>query len=90
MPSTNVTIRMDADLKRDAEDLFRDLGLTLSGAINVFVRQAVREQALPFRLERLQPNDETRRALDEVMRGENLSRPFHSVEELIADLNADD
>lgn len=35
-------------------------------------------------------NEETRRVLDEVMRGEGLSRPFSSVEELLAELNADE
>lgn len=35
-------------------------------------------------------NEETRRVLDEVMRGEGLSRPFSSVEELLAERNADE
>ena len=48
MAQTNLTIRIDEDIKHDAENLFDNLGLTLSGAINVFFRQAVREQAIPF------------------------------------------
>jgi|GEM_PF-1799157 len=47
---TNITIRIDDDVKRDAEVLFERLGLTMSGAINVFFRQAIREQSIPFRL----------------------------------------
>jgi DNA-damage-inducible protein J len=47
---TNITVRIDDDVKRDAETLFGKLGLTVSGAINVFFRQAIREQAIPFQV----------------------------------------
>lgn len=45
---TNITIRIDDDVKKEAETLFDKLGLSMSGAINVFFRQAIREQAIPF------------------------------------------
>ena len=45
---TNITIRVDEDVKREAETLFNQLGMSISGAINVFFRQAIREQAIPF------------------------------------------
>jgi len=45
---TNITIRIDEDVKREAETLFNQLGMSMSGAINIFVRQAIREQAIPF------------------------------------------
>ncbi len=45
---TNITVRIDETVKRDAETLFDKLGLSISGAINVFFRQAIREQAIPF------------------------------------------
>jgi len=45
---TNITIRIDDEVKRDAETLFDKLGMSMSGAINVFFRQAIREQAIPF------------------------------------------
>jgi len=44
----NITIRIDDDIKREAESLFSKLGLSISGAANVFFRQAIREQAIPF------------------------------------------
>lgn len=50
MTNVNVTIRMDSELKKQAETLFNDLGLNLSSAINIFIRQAVREQAIPFKI----------------------------------------
>ena len=46
--STNISIRMDVELKRDAEELFANLGMNLSTAFNVFLRQSLRVQGLPF------------------------------------------
>jgi DNA-damage-inducible protein J len=48
MAQTNLTIRIDESIKHDAENLFNALGMSMSGAINIFFRQAVREQAIPF------------------------------------------
>ena len=45
---TNITVRIDDEVKKEAEALFENLGLSMSGAINVFFRQAIREQAIPF------------------------------------------
>ena len=45
---TNVTIRIDEVIKKEAETLFDKLGMSMSGAINIFFRQAIREQAIPF------------------------------------------
>lgn len=59
MASVNVTIRMDEDMKRQADDLFSDLGMSLSGAVTVFVKQAIRQQAIPFIIGRDMPNRET-------------------------------
>ena len=49
MNSVNVTIRVDKDVKKQAEVLFNDLGLNLSSAINMFLHQAIAEQAIPFK-----------------------------------------
>jgi len=46
--TTNLTIRMDSSVKKQADALFSDLGMNLSTAFNVFVRQAIRMQRLPF------------------------------------------
>ncbi len=44
----SITIRVDEAVKKEAEALFDTLGLSVSGAINIFFRQAIREQAIPF------------------------------------------
>lgn len=60
--TTNVSIRMDTDLKRQAEDLFSDLGLNMTVAMTMFLRQAVRNQGIPFEISRT-PNKETLSAM---------------------------
>lgn len=50
MASVNVTIRMDANDKAQAEKLFSEFGLTLNAAFNTFVKQALREQSIPFKI----------------------------------------
>ncbi len=52
MANINVTIRMDEELKAQADELFSDLGLSLSAAITMFAKQAVREQRIPFEIKR--------------------------------------
>ena len=46
--TTNINIRIDKEIKQEAESLFDELGLSMSGAINLFFRQAIRERAIPF------------------------------------------
>ena len=58
-PTTNISIRMDADLKARADALFAELGMNLSTAFNIFVRQALREGGIPFEVKLEQPNKET-------------------------------
>ena len=48
--TTNISIRMEKDLKEQAERLFNDLGMTMSTALNIFVRQAVRKGKIPFEI----------------------------------------
>lgn len=66
--TTNVTIRMDADLKAQAEELFAELGMNLTTAFNVFVRQSLRQGGLPFEVKLEKPNKETIAAMLEAER----------------------
>lgn len=87
--STNVTIRMDTALKHEAEDLFADFGLTLSSAYTMFVKQAVREQRIPFNITRNIPNETTINAIKEVEEMEKNPqncKTFKNVDELMEDL----
>lgn len=90
MASTNITIRMDEELKRQTEELFNNLGLNLTAAFTIFAKQAVREQGIPFKISMENYNLDTITAMDNVLNKRNLSRTFSSVEDLMGELNADD
>jgi DNA-damage-inducible protein J len=90
MATTNMTMRVDENLKRKAEELFTDLGMNMTTAVTIFLKQALREQGIPFSISRDLPNNETRKAIDDTEKGIGLSKAFSSVSELMEDLNADD
>ena len=62
--STN--IKIEQTLKEQAQQLLASLGMDMTTAVNIFLRQAVREQAIPFRIGEPVPNAETLEALAEV------------------------
>ena len=64
MATTNINVRVDSDLKQEADALFSDLGLTMTSAITMFLRSAVSHDGIPFEVKR-QPNQVTRAALAE-------------------------
>ena len=66
--TTNISIRMDADLKAQADALFNELGMNLTTAFNIFVRQSLREGGIPFEVKLEQPNKETIAAMLEAER----------------------
>ncbi|MDR0565038.1 MAG: type II toxin-antitoxin system RelB/DinJ family antitoxin [Azoarcus sp.] len=48
--TTNLNIRLDKDLKERAEAFFGELGLSMTTAFNVFVRQSLRQGKIPFEI----------------------------------------
>lgn len=65
MATTNINVRVDANLKQSAEALFADLGLNMSTAITMFLKSAVNHGGIPFEVKRMSPNAETKAALAE-------------------------
>ena len=88
MAQTNINIRMDDNLKLQFDRLCNELGLNMTTAFNIFEKTMVRQQRIPFEVALDVPNAETLAAIDDVNHGRNLSKSFHSVTELMEDLNA--
>lgn len=88
MKNVNVTIRVDDELKKQAEALFAELGMNLSTAFNIFLRQSVREQQIPFSVSKNVPNAVTLAAMDAAERNEDVYGPFDDVSSLMEALNA--
>jgi len=55
--TTNLSIRIDRDLKEEADYVFSALGMNLTTAITIFVRQAVRQKKIPFEIALYPEND---------------------------------
>jgi DNA-damage-inducible protein J len=90
MSTANLTVRIDAGIKSEAEKLFEDLGMSISTAFNIFLRQAVRAQAIPFTISRGITNRTTLAAMREAEQIANdpAVPSFATRESLIASLEA--
>ena len=86
--TTNINIKTDSVLKKNAEVLFEELGMNMSTALNIFLRQAVRENRIPFELTGNVPNTETIKAMEDVKANRNMSPAFDNMEDLVNSLNA--
>ncbi len=65
MAKVSTSISLDADVKAKAQELFADFGMDLSTAINIFLRQSIRENCIPFSIQREVPNADTIAAMRE-------------------------
>jgi DNA-damage-inducible protein J len=87
MPATDIVrARIDPRIKKEAAAVLEAMGLTVSDAFRMLLTRVARERALPF--EPLVPNAETIAAIEAARRGEGMT--FTSIEELMADLHAED
>lgn len=66
MSTTSMNIRMDSVVKKQAQELFAALGMDMTTAVNIFLRQSIRRQGLPFSVTLNGPNSETLEAIAEV------------------------
>ena len=88
MATTNVSIRMDTELKAQADELFAELGMNLSTAFNIFVRQSLREGGIPFEIHTDRPNKETIAAMleaERIVKDPNVKK-YSDVEEALREL----
>jgi DNA-damage-inducible protein J len=88
MAVSNITIRIDSELKKQGEELFDELGLSMTAAITSFIKQAVREQGMPFRLTR-QRNLQTLRAFEEIeemKKNPEAYKAYSNAEDMVADI----
>jgi len=88
--TTNISIRMDVELKQRADELFSNLGMNLSTGFNIFVRQAIREKGLPFKISLNVPNMETEKALkeaEEIAHDPN-TKGYNNIQEALAELKS--
>ncbi|MBQ9013829.1 MAG: type II toxin-antitoxin system RelB/DinJ family antitoxin [Bacilli bacterium] len=84
----NLNIRLDSNLKKEAEILFKNLGLNMSSAINVFLTQSVKEQRIPFEICERKPSRKLKKALKEaekIAKDPNV-KSYNDVDEMFKDI----
>lgn len=84
----NINIRVDDNVKAQAQELFKTLGLDTTTAINIFLRQSIRENKIPFEIKADKPNNETIEAMQEVedMISGKIPKQTQSIDSLFEDL----
>ena len=91
MATVNMSIRMDTELKKQADAMLADMGLNMTTAMNMFLRQVVRQGKIPFEIAADIPNAETLAAMkevDDMISGKIPAKKYTSTDELFKDLEA--
>ncbi|ETD06975.1 MAG: type II toxin-antitoxin system RelB/DinJ family antitoxin [Streptococcus sanguinis] len=87
MSKTSMSIRLDSEVKEQAQQVFNSLGMDMTTAINIFLRQAIQYQGLPFDV-RLDESRKLVEVLADLDQNRNMSQSFVSVSDLMEDLRA--
>ena len=85
-----LNIRIEPDLKREAELILEDLGMNMADAITIFLKQVVMTESIPFLIRKPKLNAETIQAIEDVEKGKNLSKGYTDLEEMWADLEKEE
>ncbi len=86
--TTTFSVRMDSDIKKQCEALYGELGMNLTTAINVFLRQSLRVGGFPFDVRLNQPSKETIAAMLEAERiaHDTSAKGYTDLDEMFAEL----
>jgi DNA-damage-inducible protein J len=76
---TSTNVYLDTNMKNKAQEIFKQYGMGLSDAFNMFLSQAVLEKGIPFKIQI--PNNETLKAMQEVENGETQEVSFEQLKE---------
>lgn len=87
--TATINMRVNPEVKEDAENLFESLGMSLAEAINIFLHKSILEGGLPFSVRQPRYNRETEMAIQEardIMEGRYSAKAYNSAKELFEDL----
>ena len=91
MATVNMSIRLDTELKKQADAMLADMGLNMTTAMNMFLRQVVRQGKIPFEIATDIPNAETLAAMkevDDMINGKIPAKKYTSTDELFKNLES--
>jgi len=90
--TATINIRIDPETKSSAEKLFSSFGITVTDAINIFLRKSIMEGGLPFEMKQPRYNAETEAAMNEakaIMNGQVQVKRYSSAHALFEELDAE-
>lgn len=93
MAKVSTNISLDSDLKKESQELLSSLGLDLTTAITIFLKQTIREQGIPFKIGISAPNADTIAAIDEfdeIKTHPEKYKKYDSFEDAMRDVLGDD
>ena len=81
---TRTNVYLDTEMKKKAQAIFKQYGMGLSDAFNIFLSQAVMEKGIPFQIKI--PNDDTAQIIQDARDGKNMTKV--SLEEIKEEIGA--
>lgn len=91
--TSNINVRMEPAIKKQAEELFGSFGISVTDAINIFIHTSLLEGGFPFAIKQPRYNKETEAAMVEarrIMSGEIPAKRYTSIEDLLSDIENED
>ena len=88
-----LNIRIEPNLKKEAEKTLDDLGMNVAEAVTIFLKQVVLTESIPFNIKKPKYNDETLDAIKEALemvKNPEKYKSFNNVDELMEELNSED
>lgn len=92
MATTNITIRIDAELKKQAEEVLDELGMNFTTAYTVFTKQLVRDGKFPFVPDSKRLKKNTLAAMkeaDDIISGKEMAKSYKNAAELFGDIDGE-
>lgn len=89
MATTNITMRMDEELKSQLQELVSNLGMDMTTFFTVTAKQAVREQRIPFDISLNIPNSETKAAIEEIQKlkeNPSMGKSYTDIDQMMEEL----
>lgn len=90
--TANISLRIEPEIKAQAEDVFSNLGISVTDAINVFLHMSIMEGGFPFQPRKPRYNAETIAAVQEardIMSGKQQAKRYASFSDLLKEIDAD-
>ncbi|WP_248628361.1 type II toxin-antitoxin system RelB/DinJ family antitoxin [uncultured Enterococcus sp.] len=91
--TANINIRIEPEVKKEAEELFGSFGISVTDAINIFLHTSLMQGGFPFVIKQPKYNKETEEAMQEardILAGKIQAKTYHSVEELFNELDEEE